>query len=78
VIVIVVSSALLIACLSGCDLTSMCVVVCVEWLTMDAPSAGFSVFWEPSVYMSLCGFHAAWNGLMGYLVLWRVLLGVSG
>ena len=49
--VIVVSSALLIVCLSGCDLTSMCVVVCVEGLTMDAPSVGFPVCWEPSVYM---------------------------
>jgi len=49
--VIVVSSALLITCLSGRDLMSMCVVVCVEGLTMDAPSVGFPVFLEPSVYM---------------------------
>ncbi len=42
--VIVVSSALLIVCLLGCDLTYMCVVVCVEGLTMDAPSVGFPVF----------------------------------
>ena len=41
---IAVSSAFLIVCLSGCDLTSICVVVCVEGLTMDAPSVGFSCF----------------------------------
>ena len=39
-----VSSALLIVCLSGCDLTSICVVVCVNELTMNASSAGFPVF----------------------------------
>ena len=49
--VIVVSSALLIVCLSRCDLTSMCVVVFVEGLTINAPSVGFPLFWEPSVYM---------------------------
>ena len=48
---IVVSSALFIACLSGCDFTSICVAVCVEGLTMEAPRVGFPVFWEPSVYM---------------------------
>ena len=42
--VIAVNSALLIVCLSGCDLTSMRVVVCVEGLTIDAPSVGFPVF----------------------------------
>ena len=50
-IVIAVSSALSIVCLSFGDLTSICVVVCVEGLAMDAPSVGFPVFWEPSVYM---------------------------
>ena len=49
--VIVVSSALLVVCLSGCDLTSMCVVVFVVGLTIDAPSIGFPLFWEPSLYM---------------------------
>ena len=39
-----VSSALLIVCLSGCDLTSICAVVCVAGLTMAAPSVGFPVF----------------------------------
>ena len=50
-IVIAISSALFIVCLSGCDFTSICVVVCVEGITMDAPSAGFPVFLEPFVYM---------------------------
>ena len=43
-IVIVVSSALLIVCLSSCDSTSICVTVCVEGLSMDEPSVGFLVF----------------------------------
>ena len=77
-IVIDVSWALLIVCLSGCDLTSICVVVCMEGLTMEAPNLGFSVFWEPTVYMKSFGFHAAWNGLKGHLVLWRVLVIFSG
>ncbi len=59
------SSALLIVCLSGCDLISMCVVVCVCGLTIDAPSLGFPVFWDPSVYIKLSGFHAARNGFSG-------------
>ena len=49
--VIAVCSALLIVCLSGCDLTSMCVLVFVEGLTIDSPSVGFPFFWESSVYM---------------------------
>ena len=49
--VIAVSSALLIVCLLGPDLMSICVAVCVEGLTMDAQSVGFPVFWEPSMYM---------------------------
>ena len=59
------NSAMLIVGLSGCDLISMCVVVCVCELTIDAPSLGFPVFWDPSVYMKLSGFHAARNGLSG-------------
>ena len=43
------SSALLIVCLSGCDFTSICVVVCVFGLTMDAPRVGFPVTSEPYV-----------------------------
>jgi hypothetical protein len=57
-----INSALLIVCLSGYDLISMRVVVCVCGLTMDAPSVGFPVFY-PSVYKNLFGFHATWNGL---------------
>jgi len=41
--VIAASSDLLIACLSVCDLISMCVVVCVRRFTMDAPSVEFRV-----------------------------------
>jgi hypothetical protein len=63
--VITANSALLIACLSDCYLISMWVVVCVCGLTMDAPYAGFPVFWDPSLYMKLYGFHAARNGLSG-------------
>ena len=57
--VMAANSALLIVSLSGCDLISMWVVVCVCGLTMDAPNEGFPVFWEPSVYMKLFGFHVA-------------------
>ena len=59
------SSAMLMMCLSGCDLISMCVVVCVCGLTIDAPSLGFPFFGDPSVYIKLSGFHAARNGLSG-------------
>ena len=41
--VIAAYSARLIVCLSGCDLISMCVVVCVVRFAMDAPSAGLPV-----------------------------------
>ena len=56
------NSALFIVCLFGCDLISMSVIVCVCWLTMDAPSVGFPVFYL-SIYMRPSGFHAAWNSL---------------
>ena len=49
------NSAMSIVCLSGCDLISMWVVDCVCGLTMDAPNVGFSIFWDPSVYMKLSG-----------------------
>jgi hypothetical protein len=55
--------ALFVACLSGCDLISMRMVVCVCGLTMDAPNVGFPVFWDLSVYMKFSGFHATRNGL---------------
>ncbi len=43
------SYALLIVCLSGCDLMSMCVIVFVLGFTTPAPSVGFSLTSEPSV-----------------------------
>ena len=57
--VMAASSARLIVCLSGCDFISICVVVCVFGLTMDAPKMGLPVTREPSVYMYSFGFHAA-------------------
>ena len=53
------SSARLIVCLSGWDLISICVVVCVLGFTMDAPSVGLPVTRDPFVYMKSVGFHAA-------------------
>ena len=38
---IAVSSSLFIVCLSGCDFTYICVVVCAKELTMDAPLSRF-------------------------------------
>ena len=43
------SSALLIVCLSGCDLMSMCVMEFVLGFTIPAPSVGFPLTSEPSV-----------------------------
>ena len=51
------SSAMLIVCRFGCDLMSMCVMVFVLGLTTPAPSVGFPLTCEPSVYMNSCGFH---------------------
>ena len=64
-IVMAANSALLIACLSGCDLISIWLVVCVCALTMDAPNVGLPVSGDLSVYMKLYGFHAARNGMSG-------------
>ena len=47
--VMVASSARFMVCLSGCDCISMCVVVWVLGLTMDAPKMGLLVTREPSV-----------------------------
>ncbi len=47
--VMAASSALLIVCLSGWDFISICVVVWVLGLTMDAPKVGLPVTREPSV-----------------------------
>ncbi len=43
------SSAWIMICLSGCDFISICVVVWVQGLTMDAPRVGLPVTREPSV-----------------------------
>ena len=61
--VMATNSAVWIACLSSLDFISMWVVVCVCRLTMDAPSVGYLVFFDPYVHMKLIGFHAAWTGL---------------
>ena len=53
----VANSALLIVCLSGCDLMSMCVMVFVLGFTTPAPSVGFPFTCEPFVYMKSSGFH---------------------
>jgi hypothetical protein len=42
-------SARFMVCLSGCDFISICVVVWVLGLTMDAPRMGLSVTRDPSV-----------------------------
>ena len=47
--VVATSSARFIVCLSGCDFTSICVVVCEIGLTKDAPRVGFPFTSEPSV-----------------------------
>jgi len=71
------NSARLIVCLSGCDLTSTCVIVRLLGFPIDAPCVGLPDFY-PSVYMNLLGFHAAWKCRMGYR-LWReVCRGIYG
>ena len=47
--VMAASSARLIVCLSGCYFISICVVVRVLGLIMDAPKVGLPVTREPSV-----------------------------
>ena len=47
--VMAASSARFMACLSGCDFISICVVVCVFGFTIDAPRVGLPVTREPSV-----------------------------
>ena len=44
-----VSSALLIVCLSGCDLMSICVIEFVVGFTTPASSVGLPLTCEPSV-----------------------------
>ncbi len=43
------NSAMLIVCLFGCDLMSMCVMEFVLGFTTPAPSVGFPLTCEPSV-----------------------------
>ncbi len=43
------SSALLMVYRSSWDFISIWKVILVMGFTMDAPSVGFSVFWDPSV-----------------------------
>ncbi len=43
------SSALLMVCRSSWDFISMWNVIPVLGFTIDAPSVGFPVFWDPSV-----------------------------
>ncbi len=57
--VMAASSALLMVCLSFCDLISMWVVAPFIGLIIDAPSVGFSFFGDPPVYMKVLGSHAA-------------------
>ncbi len=47
--VMAASSAQFMVCLSGCYFISICVVVWVLGLTMDAPKMGLPVTREPSV-----------------------------
>ena len=56
------SSAMVIACLSGCDLISIWVVVWVCGLTIDSPSARLCDFCDPFVCMKPYGFYVAWKG----------------
>ena len=57
--VMAASSVRFMVCLSGCDFISMCVVVWVLGLTMDASRVGLRVTSEPSVYTKSVGFHTA-------------------
>ena len=47
--VMAASFARFMVCLSGCDFISICVVVWVLGLTMDAPMMGLPLTWDPSV-----------------------------
>ena len=68
------SSALLIVCRSSYDLMSMWVRVFVLGFTTPAPSVGFPLTCEPSVYMKSRGFH-----LLLCCVAWSIVgLGYRG
>ena len=72
------NSALLIVCLSGCDLISMWVGVCVCGLTTDVLNVGFLVYSDLFVCMKMYGLHAARNGPSGTLRGWGVGLCMFG
>ena len=76
--VMTASSARFMVCLSGCDFISICVVVCVLGLTMDAPRVGLPVTREPSVYMYSLGLQAAQYGRMWRGCFGVVFIGIDG
>ncbi len=75
--VMAASSALLIVCLF-CDLSSMCVTLCVRGLTTPAPSVLLPLTCEPFVYTKPLEFNFLLWGL-GYsiFVVWCVCVGVG-
>jgi hypothetical protein len=58
------SSAMLIVCLSFCDLLSICVMVCDRGLTAPAPSVLLPLTCEPFVLTKSLGFHFLLWGLV--------------
>jgi hypothetical protein len=58
------TSALSIVCRSGCDLSSMSIVVFVLGLTTPVPRIGLLLICEPSVYTTPWGFHFWMQGLV--------------
>ena len=77
-VVMAASSALLIVCLSGCDLISICVMVLCLGSTTDALSVGFPVICDPYVYMKSVGVHAARNFRIGVVSMWDGVGGCGG
>ena len=63
------SSALLIVCLSGCDLMFMCVMEFVLGFTTPTPNVDFPLTCEPSVYTKSRGFH-----IRLCCVVWRIIV----
>jgi len=53
----VASSPLLMNRLSLCDLASIWSAVCALGSTIAAPEVGFTLIWEPSVYMYMSWDH---------------------
>jgi hypothetical protein len=62
--VMAISSAMLFMCLSGYDLTSMCVVVCALGFTTPAPSVLLPLIFDPPVYTKSLGSHFPCCGLV--------------